>query len=651
MLSDGRRVDLGRYADEHNAQEISRGLNDGTLAVDADNRLYRVNEGEHIDRRSSVTVGQRSMNAFQFDHPELHQYFRDAAADLAEELSYAEKGGEIVRRTSREAGDDEYVRTRRAASERIARLLDDERIGYDDIDRAVTALIHDEGQENFAAAKRVELMLDNMLMSGYTDIHGRYVAPNEQYIAAKQAIRGADASAQTHEELPLWDLPEAQNGGSYGQNETRSTRGAEPAEGSGQRADAVAAEGDLYRGDGGWGSAEHGPRGTEELRGRAEKERRNQPLAERRRAEAVMQPLTSSAALGVSGGTDNALVHVLPEERWDDELRGVADFAKKNGIRRVTMVTGLLEVDTGAGTVPVSGCIDREKGEMVLRVDSTHGTATELARHEIGHAVTQERSVRAFMQEVQAGGNGWQEIYRAYERRYAALTRNYIGMTPEERALYVWEEILEDAYAGLDSYGHDASRYHDAAVRAIEEPRVAGAPARRESEGLQLRAVDEEKSRGPPEKFSVLEEVEGENGTYGKGVMLDTNLFDGIRPRDWGKTLGRYVYNNMAGMELTAYDAAGKPETIYLARTNDRVQKDGAKNSRKVIDKLARSTGDNIRSLAVVHLDEALTTSRYENSTDEHNHQWMDENGWEYRKTYALPTTGTACRRSSSPSF
>lgn len=204
----------------------------------------------------------------------------------------------------------------------------------------------------------------------------------------------------------------------------------------------------------------------------------------------------------MSGGTDNALVHVLPEERWDDELRGVADFAKKNGIHRVTMVTGLLEVDTGAGTVPVSGCIDREKGEMVLRVDSTHGTATELARHEIGHAVTQERGVRAFMQEVQADGNGWQEIYRAYERRYAALTRNYIGMTPEEQALYVWEEILEDAYAGLDSYGHDASRYHDAAVRAIEEPRAAGAPARRESEGLQLRAVDEVKSRGPPERYS-----------------------------------------------------------------------------------------------------------------------------------------------------
>ena len=860
ILSGGKRVDLGRYANERNAQEISRGLNDGALAVDADNRLYRVNEGEHIDRRNSVTVGQRSMNAFQFDHPELHQYFRDAAADLAEELSYAEKGGEIIRRTSREAGDDKYFRTKRVASERIARLLDDERIGYDDIDRAVTALIHDEGQENFAAAKRVELMLDNMLTSGYTDIHGRYVAPNEHYIAAKQAIRGADTSVQTHEELPLWDLPETQNGGIYGRQE-ENAGGLEPAEGGGQRADAVAAAGDLYRGDRGRGSAEYGSRGAEELRSRAEKERRNQQVAKQRRAEAAMQPLTSSAALGVSGGTDKALVHVLPEERWDDELRSVADFTQKNGVRRVTMVTGLLEVDTGAGVENVSGYIDREKGEMVLRVDSTRGTATELARHEIGHAITQERNVRAFMQEVQAGGDSWQEIYRAYERRYAALTRNYIGMTPEELTLYVWEEILEDAYAGLDSYGHEASRYHDAAVRAIEERQAAGTPARGESESLQLRAVDEPKSRGPPERFSIrrtqdipyqeqidafyggdsktvgrsddiyiadadnslsalgigekpffmlksnlrkstriagnnpsnsahgisesvirklpelikspalivrgngrisiipgiavkteknntaplliavnpnssvdgidayeiksiygrenfanwldlrakdskiiagdekkaaallrdvgkqypepvayaadltdailsqgksdvkfptlgeeirrqiqgdeaekqrysIEEVEGKNGTYGKGVMLDTNLFDGIRPRDWGKALSRYVYNNMAGMELTAYDAAGRPETIYLARANDRVQKDGAKNSRKVIDKLARSTGDNIRSLAVVHLDEALTTSRYENSTDEHSHQWMDENGWEYRKTYLQDRSG-----------
>ena len=499
-LDAGKRVDLGRYADERNAQEISRGLNDGTLAVDADNRLYRVNEDEHIDRRSSVTVGQRSMNAFQFDHPELHQYFRDAAADLAEELSYAEKGGEIVHRTSHEAGDDEYFRTKRVASERIARLLDDERIGYDDIDRAVTALIHDEGQENFAAAKRVELLLDNMLTSGYTDIHGRYVAPNENYIAAKRAIRGADAGAQVREELPLWDMPEAQNrGGVYEKQQTQSTAGIEPAEAGGRRANAVGSDGDLYGGNGERRASEPGAGGTEKLRKDAE--RRDQELKRSRQRAAMMQPLTSAAALDVSGGTERALVHVLPEESWDDELHSVANFARRNGVQRVTMVTGALEVDTGSGIVPVNGCINYRSGEMVLRVDSAHHTATEIARHEIGHLVTEERNVRAFMQEVRRG-DAWHELYDAYEKKYAALTRNYIGMTPEDRALYVWEEILEDAYAEMDNYGQQASTYHDAAVRAVDGADAESTPAREESERPQMRAVDAPKSRGPPERFS-----------------------------------------------------------------------------------------------------------------------------------------------------
>ena len=529
MLSDGRRGDLGRYADERNAQEISRGLNDGTLAVDANNRLYRVNEDEHIDRRSSVTVGRRSVNAFQFDHPELHQYFRDAAADLAEELSYAEKGGEIVHRTSHEAGDDEYFRTKRVASERIARLLDDERIGYDDIDRAVTALIHDEGQENFAAAKRVELMLDNMLTSGYTDIHGRYVAPNESYIAAKRAIRGADAGAQVREELPLWDMPEAQNGGGvYEKQQTQSTAGTEPAEAGGRRANAVGSDGDLYGGNGERRTSEPGAGGTEKLRKDAE--RRDQELKRSRQRAAMMQPLTSAAALDVNGGTERALVHVLPEESWDDELHSVANFAHRNGVQRVTMVTGALEVDTGSGIVPVNGCINYRSGEMVLRVDSVHHTATEIARHEIGHLVTEERNVRAFMQEVRRG-DAWHELYDAYEKKYAALTRNYIGMTPEDRALYVWEEILEDAYAEMDNYGQQASAYHDAAVRAVDGADAESTPARGGSERPQMRAVDEPKSRGPPERFSVEETDDGR-----AVAVVDDDILSGIDTQTWDKT-------------------------------------------------------------------------------------------------------------------
>lgn len=501
-LDAGKRVNLLEHSNEQNAQKVEDGLKDGTLAVDAKENIYRVNEDQHIDRRDSASVGERSVNAFQFDHPELHSYYADAAAVLQEEMSFAQKGGELIRRTSREAGDDEYIRTKRGVSERIARLLDDEGVRYDDIDRSLSAIIHNHGQENFAAAKRVELLLDDMLTNGYTDIHGQHIAPNEAYIAAKKAIPGADMSERTHEELPIYDMPEGRNGGIYGRQE-ENAGGPEPAEGTGQRADAVAAENDLHGGDRGRRPSEPGAGGAGELRSTtAEGRRRNRELTQRRREIAWEQPLTSAAALGVQGGTSDETLHVLPEEDWDDELRGFSDWARGKGVKHVTMVTGLLQVETENGPVGVRGIINRESGEMVLRVDGEKRTASEIGKHEVGHLITEEENVRAFMETVR-GGADWRGIYEVYERCYEPLTNGYVGMTAEERELYVWEEIMEDAYAGIDSYGQRASRYHEQAVDAIERAAEAAEHPASEPEGLTLRAVDEVKSRGPPEKYSV----------------------------------------------------------------------------------------------------------------------------------------------------
>lgn len=72
----------------------------------------------------------------------------------------------------------------------------------------------------------------SMLTNGYTDIHGQNIAPNEAYIAEKKAIPGADMSERTHEELPIYDMPEGRNGGIYGRQE-ENAGGPEPAEGTG----------------------------------------------------------------------------------------------------------------------------------------------------------------------------------------------------------------------------------------------------------------------------------------------------------------------------------------------------------------------------------------------------------------------------------
>lgn len=519
-LTQGKRVSLLQYANEDNAAEISERLNRGELAVDANGDLYRPKAEEHIDQRDSNTVGERRINAFQFDHPEVHSFYKEAAADLMEELNYAEKGGGIVKLKEHGAGDDQYIRMKRSASERIAKLLDDEDISYADIERSISAIINDKGQENFAAAKRVELMLDNMLSNGYRDVHGGYHEPNADYLEAKQAIPGASETAATHEELPLWDIEEKNGGTTHG----TEIKPAEPAEEGG--ADAVGAQSDLHGGDGGRRPYGDGAGGAAQLRQQpksgsierlhenvrrnrartgGERSKENGALIQARQAAAALEPLVSSAEVGVSLGTDTKMLHILPRNAWDQELLDVEAAAKQAGISEVVMVTGLLQVNGGGSPVSITGVAERETNRIVMRVDSRKKTASELGLHEIAHFRSTRENVEAFAAAVQDSGDGWRDTLEEYRERYKGAANNYEGMTPEDADLYVWEEIMGDAYAGIDCFGQTASQYHTEAVRAIDGGSgvIPAQEAQRASSAIQKEtSAASERKTGPPARFS-----------------------------------------------------------------------------------------------------------------------------------------------------
>ena len=519
-LTQGKRVSLLQYANEGNAAEISERLNRGELAVDANGDLYRPKAEEHIDQRDSNTVGERRIKAFQFDHPEVHSFYKEAAANLMEELNYAEKGGGIVKLKEHGAGDDQYIRMKRSASERIAKLLDDEDISYADIERSISAIINDKGQENFAAAKRVELMLDNMLSNGYRDVHGGYHEPNADYLEAKQSIPGASETAATHEELPLWDIEEKNGGATHG----TEIKPAEPAEEGG--ADAVGAQSDLHGGDGGRRPYGDGAGGAAQLRQQpksgsierlhenvrrnrartgSERSKENGALIQARQDAAALEPLVSSAEVGVSLGTDTKMLHILPRNAWDQELLDVEAAAKQAGISEVVMVTGLLQVNGGGSPVSITGVAERETNRIVMRVDSRKKTASELGLHEIAHFRSTRENVEAFAAAVQDSGDGWRDTLEEYRERYKGAANNYEGMTPEDADLYVWEEIMGDAYAGIDCFGQTASQYHTEAVRAIDGG--SGATPAQEAQRT-FSAIQKETSAasdrktGPPARFS-----------------------------------------------------------------------------------------------------------------------------------------------------
>ena len=519
-LTQGKRVSLLQYANEDNAAEISERLNRGELAVDANGDLYRPKAEEHIDQRDSNTVGERRIKAFQFDHPEVHSFYKEAAANLMEELNYAEKGGGIIKLKEHGAGDDQYIRMKRSASERIAKLLDDEDISYADIERSISAIINDKGQENFAAAKRVELMLDNMLSNGYRDVHGGYHEPNADYLEAKQSIPGASETAETHEELPLWDIEEKNGGATHG----TEIKPAEPAEEGG--ADAVGAQSDLHGGDGGRRPYGDGAGGAAQLRQQpksgsierlhenvrrnrartgGERSKENGALIQARQDAAALEPLVSSAEVGVSLGTDTKMLHILPRNAWDQELLDVEAAAKQAGISEVVMVTGLLQVDGGGSPVSITGVAERETNRIIMRVDSRKKTASELGLHEIAHFRSTRENVEAFAAAVQDSGDGWRDTLEEYRERYKGAANNYEGMTPEDADRYVWEEIMGDAYAGIDCFGQTASQYHTEAVRAIDggSGAIPAQEAQRTSSAIQKEtSAASERKTGPPARFS-----------------------------------------------------------------------------------------------------------------------------------------------------
>lgn len=520
-LDEGKRVALDKYTTQENVQQVSQKINDGTLAVDAEHNIYRVNEDQHIDRRDSASVGERSVNAFQFDHPELHSYYADAAAVLQEEMSFAQKGGELIRRTSREAGDDEYIRTKRGVSERITRLLDDEGVRYDDIDRSLSAIIHNHGQENFAAAKRVELLLDDMLTNGYTDIHGQHIAPNEEYIAAKKAIPGADMSERTHEELPIYDMPEGRNGGidNAGQETRNDAAGAELADAAERstpgevNAARALSDGAAERGER-RGNGRESERIPREVRNVGGEDGNALTVQQRLTVSGISQFISPREANVPNGASSDNTVTIFDEADWDQELIGAADWAKSKGVKKVTALLGVIKVEKDGKTGRIFGAFNADTGEIFVNAGSVQRSVSETIEHETAHylaEVARRENVKTFMRDVQSrySSEEWGKVYDAYFDRYAALTGDYAGMSESDIELYVWEEIMGDAYAEIDQYDEKASRFNREAESALSqsgqesESALHGERALGAVEQGRETAAATERRRGPPEKYSV----------------------------------------------------------------------------------------------------------------------------------------------------
>ena len=194
QVENGKRVPISMLDGRVDANTVTEAFESGRVGMDAKGNAFLADESRHIDRRNYGNVSDRSVNAFQFDNPWLHGYFVEAANALYDDFQNAEKGGQIVEvpPAFNEPGlNSTYIRTKRSATPEVAELLDDARLSYGEIDKAITAIIENHGQENYTAAKKVEVLLDKMLTNGYTTSYGEKVPPNARYIADKASVLGS----------------------------------------------------------------------------------------------------------------------------------------------------------------------------------------------------------------------------------------------------------------------------------------------------------------------------------------------------------------------------------------------------------------------------------------------------------------------------
>ena len=206
VLFGKKRADLNTMT-EAQQDAVFRANEEGTVGMDATGKVFQIDPEQHIDRRRMETVGGRDVNAFQFDHPELHRYYQEAANALIADadLSLQQPMSRRYERTM----EGNAVQQAAQTSPHLRQAMDETGLSRDAIIDAAQRIITDQGQENVAAAKRVELILDDMLSHGYTTMTGEQVGPNSGYLTAKQSILGAGEQARGRglEDVDAFDTP------------------------------------------------------------------------------------------------------------------------------------------------------------------------------------------------------------------------------------------------------------------------------------------------------------------------------------------------------------------------------------------------------------------------------------------------------------
>lgn len=557
--------------------------------------------GEHIDSRTKENVSSRNVNAFQFDHPELHGYYSTAAEQIAGIADISLSRGQ--QKGARQRTANGYQRNNQIFETPAMRKAMNEGLTRTQIIDAAQRIINDDGQENVKAAKTLEIVLDDMLTNGYTAVDGTAVAPNTDYIAAKQQIAGAEAQATGFDKY-VTDNRLALETGEVTMDELRAEyaqqEGAEHGEAVHLRDGSERDNGANPRGE---------VRGVEESTGRDQSRKKGRHFADSEAAALDYGEKVSTASFGIGRGAFNDSVYLVKNETA--EMRKAKDLAKERGLR-VTFFAGnnLTFRDKSGKTFQVRGYVSGDR--VFIRADHPEFTSYQIMRHEAGHDMIAKgevdlNEVRTRIDKTFTGGEV-DSLCTAYADAYAGTE-----MTAQE----IWEEVVCDSLGDMNIFAD--SEISDAAAFLLAHIKV-------ESE-----TVAQESTRAPPSKINGRASIE-EAADGKKYVRADRQVIFGNDPQSWSEQLEDYINGKIRrGQDVKLIGADG--DELVLTATSAGKLSDNHTSDGRTMSEAAFERKVNAAS----HIDELAQVSvKGDRNVVDHNsrHGDMASSGWNYRTAF-----------------
>lgn len=167
------------------------------LSTESTENYIKPENHTNMEDRTYENVGNKKVLPYQTENPEISQDIKDMAANFMEDLACSIPG-------ERYKAGDTWTGQKRSTTKELANFKDLTGASWDKISKVLNDIY--DGNGNYALAKKMELELDQALSEGYTNIHGKVIMPNNEYLKKKSKIEGKNyLSIEENNDYVLYD--------------------------------------------------------------------------------------------------------------------------------------------------------------------------------------------------------------------------------------------------------------------------------------------------------------------------------------------------------------------------------------------------------------------------------------------------------------